>query len=272
MKATRSTSCGVQSITATGDLSTATDASHSLFLQIPLELRRMVYWHSIHISRIPTLEDIYQNITRKEAPSPLLCVNKQIRDEVIDILQRGPFTFRVTPHEATFDMLGLSCFLAQRRPISFNDLTELVVEIWPDLVRDYMRRYDYIGYLVKTDKKIRAGLRLRKLTIEFIDIDLAQWGDMGKSSQCDDVIIKDLVGDICWISESSRGIRMTEVSIYIPWSLKRIEFYDEMVMYTKCIEKIMEKKALTPVQKIYVLERRWLYKLYTREELDRFRC
>ena len=111
-----------------------TKAVQTSLLQLPLELRRMIYWRSILVARRPTPEQVHQRnvgAIREDISSPLLGVNKQVRAEVLDVLKKRPFTMRVTSYGAGFDMLGLSCFIAQQRPRSYCDLPHLVIDIWP---------------------------------------------------------------------------------------------------------------------------------------------
>ena len=42
------------------DLPDETEAVQSSLLQLPLELRRMIYWQSILVARRPTPEDVHQ--------------------------------------------------------------------------------------------------------------------------------------------------------------------------------------------------------------------
>ena len=91
----------------------------------------MIYLESILVSTCPTPEQVHERnfcAIWEDLPTPLLSVNRQVRAEVFDILQKGPFTMRVTPYGASFDMLGLSCSIAQQRPESYSGLPSLRID------------------------------------------------------------------------------------------------------------------------------------------------
>ena len=74
----------------TSNLSDETKAVQTSLLQLPLELRRMIYWQSILVARRPTPEQVHQRnfgAIWENIPSPLLSVNKQVRAEVSDLLK-----------------------------------------------------------------------------------------------------------------------------------------------------------------------------------------
>ena len=161
-----------------------TKAIQSPLLQLPLELRRMIYRESILASRCPSPEDIHKRDLRifwEDLPSPLFGVNKQIRNEVFDILQRDDFTMRVTSYGAGFDMLGLSCFIAQQRPKSYGGLPKLWIEIWPPHPDRPIDMYHIHRHLRDLREELRAvAVGIPELIIEFKESEIAKWTHDGE--------------------------------------------------------------------------------------------
>ena len=160
-----------------------TDDIQSPLLRLPLELRRKVYTESILASRSPNSGDVYHRNLRaiwEDLPSPLLRVNKQIRNEVFDVLQGDTFTLRVTSYGASFDMLGLSSFIAQQRPKSYGALPELWIEIWPPHPDRPIEMYNINYYLRNLRDELRATqVGIPKLVVEFQETEFAKWTQDG---------------------------------------------------------------------------------------------
>ena len=164
------------------NLPNETKAVQSSLFRLLLELRRMIYWQSIIVGRRPTPEEVHQRnfgAIWEDILSPFLGINKQVRAEVFDLLKKRPFTMRVTSYGAEFDMLGLSCFIAQQRPISYCDLPFLMIDIWPPHPDRPIEMY-YIRYRVREIREeLRAASGVQELIIYFTEKSLAKWTQDG---------------------------------------------------------------------------------------------
>ena len=157
---------------------------HPLF-RLPYELRRMIFWWSIELSRSPSRHKVHSTFlpaTWKDLPSPLLSTNRQIRNEVIDLLRSNKiFTVRLTTFGAAFDMLSLSSFIAQGLPKCYSGLPELRIEIWPP--HDHPKREVEMLYLHSHLKRLRDELRkgpqLHHLSIHFLENREVEWAKNG---------------------------------------------------------------------------------------------
>ena len=171
--------CDKQAISTADRLPYDIEAIKSPLLQLPLELRRMIYSQSILASRCPTPEEVHERnfgAIWEDVPSPLLAVNKQIRDEVFDLLHKTAFTMRVTSYGARFDMLGLSCFIAQQRPKSYSGLPGLIIEIWPPHPDRPIEMYNIRCHLQGLRKELRAtSAGIASLVIWFRENEIAKW-------------------------------------------------------------------------------------------------
>ena len=151
-------------------------------LQLPLALRHQIFSISLH-SRKPSAESIY---LRREAdgsrdkPSPLLFVNKQIRLEVIDLLQRSPITIQVTHQSARFDSLGETCLIAQQRSRSYSEIENFRIEIWPPHPDRPTDIVDIWRHLRKLRKNLLGMSRIKKISISFPNNKMAAWTQNGR--------------------------------------------------------------------------------------------
>ena len=157
---------------------------HPLF-RLPYELRRMIFWWSIELSRSPSRREVHYSFlpaTWKDRPSPLLSTNRQIRNEVIDLLRSNKiFTLRITTFGAAFDMLSLSSFIALGLPKCYCGLPKLRIEIWPP--HDHPKREIEMLYLHECLKRLRDELRkgpqLYHLSVHFLENREVKWGKDG---------------------------------------------------------------------------------------------
>lgn len=178
MKILTAIPCHKQVTSTVDNVSNDTRAVQFSLLQLPLELRRMIYLESILVSRCPTPEQVHERNFRaiwEDLPTPLLSVNRQVRAEVFDILRKGPFTMRVTPYGASFDMLGLSCFIAQQRAESYSGLPGLWIEIWPPHPGRPVEMYNINYYLRELRNELRAtSVGISILTVVFRENEIAK--------------------------------------------------------------------------------------------------
>ena len=111
--------------TSIGPPSRVARSDDSPLLRLHLGLRSRIYGHAVLDSRCPTTENVYSNVLYavcKDRPSPLLAVNGQVRDEVCDMLRKGPVTLRVTGQDMKFDNIELSCFIAHQHCTFTSDI------------------------------------------------------------------------------------------------------------------------------------------------------
>ena len=172
------------------DAGPANDAGQSPFFRLPYELRRMIFWRSIDVSRSPSPKQVHETnlrVTWKDRPSPLLSTSRRTRDEVKDLLRNHQlFTLRVTTFGVAFDMLSLSCFIAQGlRPKNYHGLSALQVEIWPPHER-HSRRIEMLylhEHLQKLRDKLRTGPQIRQLSVCLLENQLVRWSRDGEPKQ-----------------------------------------------------------------------------------------
>lgn len=155
----------------------------SIFLRLPLEIRRMIYEFTLFSSQSPSAKSIYFSrlpVNWRDPPSPLLLVNGQIRDEVIELVQKYPITLRVTHQGPHFDGLAETCFIAQRRPRDYSKTSHLVIEIWPPHPQrpvDMIRTWRHLRQL-RTE--LRNMAPLKQLSLFFKDNEMSTWTLHGK--------------------------------------------------------------------------------------------
>ena len=222
------------------------EAVQSPLFRLPYELRRMIFWRSIQVSRSPSPEEVHESNLRahwEDLPSPLLGTNKQIRDEVKDLLRRNQlFTLRVTYSGAAFDMLGLSCFIAQERSKGYDDLPGLRIEIWPphpDRPVDMFHIYEHIR---KLRDKLRAAPQIPKLLIWFKENKLVKWSEDGKPrrtlEELDEYVRDDM--EIV-LDHFARITNVKKANVRLPPTLQRNE---RVRQYASLVLQRMEEGSL----------------------------
>lgn len=246
MKVLKSKLCNEQPTTPTDLPSNDTTSIQSPLLRLPFELRRIIYRRSIADSRSPSPEEVHENNLRaiwEDLPSPLFRVNKQVRGEVFDLLQKAGFTLRVTCHGANFDALALSCFIAQQRPKSYGDLPVLRVEIWPphpDRPVDIFYIWDHLR---KLRDDLRAAARIPKLVVWFKENEIATWCQDGapRSFLSSYGVTDPLFCDIAELLDHFACVtNVTKAHIRLPPSLTRNEQNDELRWHALYVMETME--------------------------------
>ena len=172
----------MEPLTSISPSSRETRSDGSLLLCLPLELRSRIYTHALLNSRCPSSEDVYRNVlctVWKDKPSPLLAVNRQVRDEVCDILRKGPVTLRVTGQDMKFDSIGLSCFIAQQHCTFTGDIRALIIQVWPPHPERPVETYNIWKNLRRLRDDLRACKQIRRVDIQFRDKDLYSWSQDG---------------------------------------------------------------------------------------------
>ena len=123
----------MEPFTSISPVSREARSDESPLLRLPLELRSQIYGHALLDSRCPSTKDVYSNVLSaawKDLPSPFLAINRQVRDEVFDMLRKGPVTLRVMGQDMKFDSIGLSCFIAHQHCTFTGDIPALIVQVW----------------------------------------------------------------------------------------------------------------------------------------------
>ena len=213
----------------------------------------MIYWLTIVGCRSPTPQDVHESDLRahwKDVPSPLLGVSKRIRGEVFDMLQNCPFTMRVTTYGATFDILGLSCFIAQKHAKSYGDLPDLRIEIWPPHPDRPIEMYYIWNHIRKLRDELRAAPRIPKLIIWFMENRLAKWSVGGKPRRIlhDDTQRLDDMESI--LDHFACVTNVTKAHIRLPPSLKHNEGVRQCAA---CVIETMEGKGTLAKLKEFAL-------------------
>ena len=247
MKIVRSIRHDKQVTSTTDHMPNATNTIQSPLLQLPLELRRMIYKQSILVSRCPSPEDIHERNLRvfwEDLPSPLLRVNKQIRDEVFDILQDTPFTMRVTSSGAGFDMLGLSSFITQQRPKSYGGLPKLEIEIWPPHPDRPIDMYYIHRHLRDLREELCAlTVSIPMMVIEFKESEIAKWtlnGEPRFELTPYEIYPLDIESDIVRVLDHFACVTcVTKAIIRLPPSLN--EGFEE---HASAVGRVMEGKGI----------------------------
>lgn len=195
-------------------------------LALPLELRQQVYEE--YFAECSSLhEKIHKNVLPRERTNftlPLLLVNKQVSEEVLDVLKRRKqYVYRVTAQKAYFDSLAKSCIRA--RGIQRGDyasIPQLNIEILaphPDRPDDMC---DIFSRIVKLCIVLRAIDQLQHISIVFIEDDVATWAIAGKPrfslslwQELDDC------SDIEWVLFALADLsNTTKITIKLPDSLE----------------------------------------------------
>lgn len=226
-----------------------------MFLQLPFELRRLIYCRVIGISRSPSLEDVYeQNLCAiwEDFPSPFLCVNKQIRAEIFDVLSKCSYTLRVTSYGADFDMLGLSCFIAQQRPRSYGDIPDLKIEIWPPHPNRPIEMFNIHRHLRMLRDELRAVSIIPKLRICFLENDFAKWTHDGvpRFEPSDPGETHPLYSDLAKVLDHFACVtNVTKARIRLPPSVKCDGLNDDLIWHVNdTIETMQGEGTLADCQ------------------------
>ena len=140
------------------------------------------------------------------------------------MLQNYPFTMRVTSYGATFDILGLSCFIAQKHSKSYGDLPNLRIEIWPPHPDRPIEMYYIWDHLRQLTDRLRAATRIPKLVMWFVENKFANWSIDGQPRRIlygDDTEFFDDMASI--FDQFSYVTNVTKAHIRLPPSLKHDE-------------------------------------------------
>lgn len=200
-----------------------------LLRRLPLELRRKIYHHYLFATRNPSPKSIYlRHITpgSRDRPSPLLRVNRQVRAEVLDLVQIWPFLLRVTDQGIQFGSLAETCFIAQQIPRDYGSIPHLVVEIWPphpDRPTDVL---DIWRHLRKFRAELQAIPPLQRISFRFDDNEIASWTHHGKalnlldSYGADTILLEQGFNDVTYIIELFARVSAKYAWFYLPRGLE----------------------------------------------------
>ena len=193
----------------------------------------------------------------EDTPSPLLGVSKQIRVEVFDILQKCPFTMRVTSYGASFDMLGLSCFIAQQRPKSYSGLPRLVIEIWSPHPDRPVEMYNINYYLTELRDELRtASVGISTLVVFFRENEIAKWTQDGlpRFDLSEPGETNPLWTDLAGVLDHFACVtNVTKAQIRLPPSLKSCEQNHEVRYHAMDVCDTMEGKGTLADEADYTL-------------------
>ena len=158
----------------------------SMLLRLPLEIRRQIYQLALVglEFRSPSAEAIYLSRLPndwKDPPSPLLLVNNQVHNEIVELIQRYPITLRVTHQGSHFDGLAETCFIAQRLSRDYSKIPHLYIDIWPPHPDRPLDMINIWRHLRKIRTKLRDLPLLKRVSFFFRDNKLATWTHDGKA-------------------------------------------------------------------------------------------
>ena len=179
----RETACHEQTMTQASPSEDQACSKPSPLLRLPLELRNPIYKFSLLASRASAAKSIYKYPLRtdwKDLPSPLLAVNGQVRDEVLDLVREWPITLRVTHQGASYDNIARISFIAQPKSKYCQQIPHLIVDIWPphpDRPTDAIQIW---RWLRKVRKDLLAAPQRQHLSLVFSDNEIATWAPNGK--------------------------------------------------------------------------------------------
>ena len=162
-------------------------------------------------------------INHRDPPSPLLHVNGQIRDEVIDLIRTYPVTLRVTHQGTHFDSLAETCLIAQRHPRDYGTLSRLVVEMWPP----HPDRPVDMTHIWRHLRQLRTRLRhmplLTKVSFLFRDNEISTWTLGGKPLDVLKSYSNRFLGlgldDITTIMDLFTRVRVAQATFHMPLGL-----------------------------------------------------
>ena len=151
----------------------------SPLLRLPLELRIWIYNYALTVSRCPSLKDVYSNVlceVWKDMPSPLLAVNRQIRDEFCEMLRKwGLITLRVTGQGINFDSVGLSSFIACQQCTFTGNIRRFRIEVWAPHPERPVETYYIWKNLRRLRNDLQACKQIRRMDILFKENDQYTW-------------------------------------------------------------------------------------------------
>ncbi|CAF9942379.1 MAG: hypothetical protein ALECFALPRED_009718 [Alectoria fallacina] len=196
--------------------------------QLPLEVRRKIYQHNLMATRHPSPKAIYlKNVPdgSRDPPSPLLLVDSQVRNEVLDLVQIWPIFLRVTHQGIQFGSLAETCFIAQQRSRNYGSISHLVVEIWPPHPDRPTDAIDIWRHLRKLRAELRAVPLLQRISFLFADNEMASWTHNGKAldlldSDGDDTKPLKWCNDVTYIMDLFARISAASARFYLPHGLK----------------------------------------------------
>ena len=187
--------------------------------RLPLELRRKIYQRYLVDTRHPSLKAIYDRIVpcgSRDRPSLLLAVNRQVRNEVLDLIQTWPIILRVTHHGVRFSSLAETCLIAQQGSRDYGRIPHLAFEIWPPHHDRPTDAIDIWRHLRKLRAELRAVPMLPRLAFVFADNEMASWTHNGEAI---DLLDSDF-DDLCYIMDLFSRVSAARVCIRLPRSLK----------------------------------------------------
>ena len=159
--------------------------SSSRFLALPLELRQQVYEEYFSLCSHPDIKQLHEGVLPREHSNftlPFLLVNKQVSQEVLDILKRRKqYVYRITWQEAGLDGLARSCIRARKiRVNDYASIPHLEVEIYPPHPDRPSDLINMLRSMQELCKELRENDRLQHISIVFIENDIATWSTAGK--------------------------------------------------------------------------------------------
>ena len=200
---------------------------------LPLELRRKIYLHHLVATRHPSPKVIYRNkvpLSPRDPPSSLLLVNRQVRSEVLDLVQRFPIILRVTHQGTQFSSLGETCLIAQQCSRNYDSIPHLAVDIWPPHPDRPTDAIDIWRHLRKLRAELIAVPQLQIISFFFRNNEVASWTHNGKAlNLLGSGSYEKGFNDVTYIMDLFTRIRATSARPHIPVGLEPGEITDSIV-------------------------------------------
>ena len=221
------------------------------FLALPAELRLQIYDNYFSSYSRLDPKEIYQDIPPcrvKHSTLPLLLVNKQVSEEVLDLLRkREQFVFRITcwgnAPPSGLDALALSCFLARKIKCRYLDkvfakVPHLRLEIHPPRADSKTDLPHILEIIQGLCRRLVAIDRLQHVSIVFLENEMAGWCDEeGKfRASTQELRVQREESDVKYVLDSFAVLtNVTRASVELPSLVK-----DDLVV---CGQGLKELKA-----------------------------
>ena len=155
------------------------------FMRLPVEIRLMVYKEYLFERYRLLPAEIHEMILdpshRNKCPAEILQVSKTIYTEVKDLLQQETtFCLRICWQDATFDGFVRSCIQARGKPLDYEHIKHLKIEIYPPHIDRPTDMVCIWRHVQKLCQDLQRASCLQNLSIQFMENEYAAWSLDGK--------------------------------------------------------------------------------------------
>ena len=197
------------------------------FMRLPVEIRLQAYREYLLDRYSPSPAEIHEMVLDtcdwEKPPAEILQVSKAVNAEVQDLLRHETaFNLRICWQDATFDGLAVSCFRARGKPLDYDGIAHLRIEIYPahpDRYTDMIRVWRQVQ---KVCSDLQGASCVQNLSLHFMENQYATWsldgeprGTMGMSCNA-----KRLPSDVLHILDLFKLLaNVAKAQIHLPVSL-----------------------------------------------------